>query len=104
MGFFYFYNNRSYWNFIRKVKKNVEYVRATKLYEASEAGSMNLLEEMKKIRNGGVHVNQELPDNVAGANGEEEIVSKFREVYRKLYNSWGSEAQMIAIKKKVSEL
>ena len=38
---------------IRKAKKNAEYFRAKKLFEASEAGSIDLLKEMKIIRKGG---------------------------------------------------
>ena len=74
-------------------------------FEASEVGCMDLLKEMKEIRNGGKSTCcSDLPDNVAGANGEEEIVSKFREVYSTLYNSWSSEEEMVDIKRKVSDL
>ena len=52
------------------------------------------MEQLKKIRKGG-KTSPDLPDNVAGACGEEEIVAKFREVYSQLYNSWGSEEEMI---------
>ena len=65
---------------------------------------MDLLKEMKQIRNGGKTTCSDLPDNVAGANGEEEIVGKFREVYSSLYNSWGSEEEMVDVKRKVSAL
>ena len=89
---------------VRRARKNAHYVRAKKIFEASEAGNIDLLQEMKRIRNGGARVSPDLPDNVAGANGVEEIVNKFREVYSKLYNSWGSEKQMVDVKKRVSEL
>lgn len=89
---------------IRRARKTSELVRAKKLFESSEAGCMNLLQEMKTIKRGGSSQCSDLPDSVAGANGEEEIVSKFREVYSKLYNSWGSEEEITAIKQKVSVL
>ena len=38
---------------------------------------------------------------MAGANGEEEIVGKFREVYSSLYNSCGSGDEMFEIKRQV---
>ena len=69
---------------VSRARKNAEYVGAKKIFEASEAGNIDLLQEMKTIRNGGKNASQDLPDNVAGANGVEEIVNKFREVYSKL--------------------
>ena len=42
---------------------------------------------MKKIRVGGGHVGDDLPDAVAGASGHETIAEKFREVYQTLHNS-----------------
>ena len=38
---------------VRKIKKQSELIRAQKLLEASESGSMDLLAEMKKVRRGG---------------------------------------------------
>ena len=63
---------------VRRARKSADLVRAKKLFEASEAGCQDLLQEMKTIRNGGKSSCSDLPDNVAGANGEEEIVGKFR--------------------------
>ena len=88
---------------IRRARKRADLIRAEKLFESSEVGSMNLLQELKKVRKGGKAA-ADLPDNVAGSNGEEEIVDKFREVYSTLYNSWGSEKEMENIKQKVAGL
>ena len=93
----------SYHYAIRRARKTSDLVRAKKLFEASETGSTDLLKELKCIRKGG-KTSADLPDNVAGANGEEEIVAKFRDVYSNLYNSWGSEEEMVSIKQKVSAL
>ena len=46
----------------------------------------------------------ELPDNVAGAEGEEEIVEKFREVYSALYNSACTAGEVQQIKERLGEL
>ena len=59
--------------------------------------------EMKKIRNGGKS-KPELPDNVGGGNGEEEIVDKFRDVYKALYNSAGSKTDMLDLQKRIKQL
>ena len=88
---------------IRKAKKSSDLVKAKKLFEASETGSNNLVQELKNIRKGGKSV-PDLPNNIAGASGEREIVSKFREVYKNLYNSWGSQDDMISIKQQVAAL
>ena len=58
---------------------------------------------MKNISGSGNN-SGDLPDNVAGANGEDEIVDKFRVVYSELYNSWGSEEEMKEVKEKVASL
>ena len=71
---------------IRKVKKESDLIRAQKLLEASESGSVNLLLEMKKIK-GSKKMKHDLPDDVGGANGEVNIVERFCDVYEELYNS-----------------
>jgi hypothetical protein len=73
------------------------------LFEASLSGDIDLLKEMKTIKCG-KKVSAELPDNVAGANGDREIVEKFREVYQALYNSAGSQVEMDKIKAKLSDM
>ena len=74
---------------VRKVKKEAELIRAKKLFEAAETGSVDLLLEMKKIR-GSKKMKHDLLDDVDGVNGELNIVEKFCEVYEQLYNSSGS--------------
>ena len=93
----------SYHYAIRRAKKSADLVKAKKLFEASEAGSNNLMQELKNIRKGGKTV-ADLTDNIAGASGEGEIVSKFRQVYMNLYNSWGSQEEMMLIKQQVAAL
>ena len=87
----------------RKVKKKADLIRAQKLLEASETGSVNLLLEMKKIK-GGKKVSHDRPDDVGGVNGEMNIVEKFCEVYEELYNSSGSSEALEDIKQHLQEL
>ena len=64
---------------------------------------MDLLKEMKQVKSGsGDHV--DLPDDVEGANGEEEIVERFREVYETLYNSSGSQDGMAQLREHIQSL
>ena len=60
---------------IRKVRRAADRIKAQKLFEASTSGGSDLFKEMKKSH-GGKH-SPGLPENVAGANGEEEICKKF---------------------------
>ena len=82
---------------VRKAKRQADLFKAKKLLEASLTSDMELLKEMKKIRSGEGGV-AELPDNVAGAEGEEAIVEKFREVYSALYNSASTAGEVQVIK------
>ena len=88
---------------VRQVKKRAGEIQAGKLLEASEAGSMELLKEMKRIK-GGKKTTLDLPENVAGACREINIVAKFREFYEGVYNSSESNEAVNEIKIKISEL
>ena len=46
----------------------------------------------------------DLPENVAGANGELNIVEPFREFYEAVYNSSESNAALEQIKVKIKEM
>ena len=76
----------------RRAKARGDQVKAEKLLAAALQGDAALLQEMKKIRRGSGGA-AELPDTVGGANGELEIVDKFRLVYSTFYNSPGSEEE-----------
>ena len=58
---------------VRRAKVGSNLTKAKKLFEASLSSDIDLLKEMKNIRKG-----KGQDDNVAGANGEEDIVEKFR--------------------------
>ena len=64
---------------------------------------MELLKEMKSVKQGR-KVADELPEHVAGADGQTEIVEKFREVYEALYNSSGSANEMDQIKARLAQV
>ena len=92
-----------YHHAVRRLKRRLDLTRAKKLFQASMLGDTNLLKEMKQIKSGGGAKN-ELPDNVAGANGEEEIVEKFKDVYSTLYNSSGTQDGMAQLREHVQTL
>ena len=55
------------------------------------------MKEMKRIKSGKGAL-EELPSCVDGAEGEQEIANKFKEVYELLYNSADSETEMMKVK------
>ena len=75
-------------------------IRSKKLLEAAMTGDLNLLKEMKKIRGKGTK--EDLPETVEGAETEEAIAEKFREVYEALYNS--AESTTDTLKQTMKEL
>ena len=60
-----------------------------------------MLQELKKTRGG--KFTPDLPENVAGANGEDEICHKFRQVYKDLYNSAETRDEMNGIKERLEQ-
>ena len=85
------------------MKKKSKNIRAAKLLEASNEGNIDLLNEMKKVR-GSKKGTQSLPECVDGAQGHQEILDKFREVYETLYNSAESKESMDNIKRLLKDL
>ena len=71
--------------------------------EAANRGEADLLQEMKTIK-GKKKKGQSLPNTVEGAEGPDEILNKFREVYENLYNSAESIEAMKAIKTNIARL
>ena len=97
-------NSRSQYHYsVRRAKARGDQVRAEKLLAAALQGDAALLHEMKQIKRGGGGV-PDLPDSVGGANGDLEIVEKFRQVYSNLYNSASSEAEMALLHDRVQLL
>ena len=86
---------------LRKVRKAADRIKGQKLFEAAMWGGGDLFKELKKVRGG--KSTPDLPENVDGANGEQEVCHKFKEVYETLYNSAESSADMVQIKARVKE-
>ena len=89
---------------IRRARKRSDLTRAENLFEASLQGDCNLLAEMKKIRCGGPNNHPDMPDTVAGAQGEDEIANKFKTVYETLYSSADTQTEMSQLVEKVEKL
>ena len=85
---------------VRKVKKQADQIRATKLLEAAQKGDLDLLKEMKKLNS--KKTSGSLPETVETADNPEDIVDKFRSVYSALYNSAPTEIYAITEVNKVT--
>ena len=73
-------HSRNQYHFaIRRTTRCGELQQAKSLFEASLSGDMDLIKEMKKVKSG-CQVVKELPDIVGGAEGEQDICEKFKEV------------------------
>ena len=83
---------------VLRVKRSRGKHQAEELLAAAMVGDVQLLEEMKNIRKGTNVGNSELPDIVAGAEGEENIAEMFKQCYDNLYNSAPSGAEMKKMK------
>lgn len=87
---------------VRKAKKLSKQIRANNLLDAANRGEADLLKEMKHIR-AKTKQAQTVPDNVEEAEGLDEVLDKFRDVYQTLYNSAESTDEMNIIKAKLKE-
>ena len=76
-------SNANYRYAVRKLQRSSKLQRAKSLFEASLKSDLNLLNEMKKIVNGSPAMD-DLPEEVDGVKGEQEIANKFREVHNDL--------------------
>ena len=88
---------------IRRTNRCQELERAKSLFQASLSSDMELIKEMKQVKSG-CRVVVELPDNVGGAEGEQQICEKFRQVYSALYNSASTAEDVLVIKEKMGKL
>ena len=92
-----------YHHAVRKAKARCDRTKAEKLLVAALHGDSALLKEMKIIRRGGGGP-AEVPDTVAGGNGEKEIVENFKLVYSGLYNSASTNEKMQVLQDTVERL
>ena len=89
---------RQYHYAVLRVKRRRKEHQAEELLVAAMNGDVRLLKEMKKIRKGRHSGSNELPDNVGGSVGEQNIAELFRKSYENLYNSAPSGAEMAEMK------
>ena len=87
-----------------RVKRRCKEHQARELLTAAMDRDVQLLKEMRKIKNGGNAGNSELPNSVGGAEGEQGIAELFRESYEALYNSAPSFNEMTDLKEKLEDM
>ena len=95
---------RQYHRAVLRVKRMRKHHQAEELLVAAMEGDVQLLKEMKTIKQGRHAGNSELPDCVGGAEGEEAIAEMFRQSYETLYNSASSANEMDVLKTTLERL
>ena len=95
---------RQYHYAILRAKRSRQQHQAEELLSAAMEGDVQLLQEMKAIKNGRNSGNTELPDTVGGVEGEQNIAEMFRESYEALFNSAPSGEEMEDIKTVLNNL
>ena len=88
---------------VRRVKRSDKLQQAKGLFEVAMAGDVALMKEMRRVQTG-KGVLDELTDNVDGASGQQEVADKFGEVYSALYNSAGSQEEMVRLQERIRGL
>ena len=85
---------------VRRVKRLAGSLQSRKLTEAAEEGNIALMKEMKETLGRKNH-GQVIPESLDGKVGHEAVLERFRECYKDLYNSAGTEEAVAAIKDKL---
>ena len=85
---------KQYHSAVLMVKRRRREIQAQNLLVASMEGDIHLLKEMRAVKQGVNSGNRELPDNVNGEVGEDNIAELFKHSYEGLYNSSPSVVEM----------
>ena len=92
---------RQYHYAVLRARHDRQQHQAEQLLAAAMQGDVQLLKEMKSIKNGRSQGNSDLPDTVGGAEGEQDIAEMFRDSYNELFNSAPSGQEMQEMKLKL---
>ena len=88
---------------VKQAKRNVAHAKAMELLAAAESGDAALMEEMRKTITK-KNTAQGVPDCLEGKVTHDSILDKFKDCYKDLYNSAGTSAAMVDIKKRLEQL
>ena len=89
---------------VRKCKREDSRLHSEALGSAAEASNNELFKEMKKHLGSKKGSGQQVPDSLEGAVTKPDIVAKFRECYKQMYNSADRTEQLVDIKLKIQSL
>ena len=87
---------------VRRAKRQISSLRAKELHKAAEQGDRAFMEELKKTL-GKKKEAQVIPEKLEGEVTTEGILDKFRDMYKDLYNSAGTQEEMVHVKKTISD-
>ena len=89
---------------VLRARRAREHHQAEQLLVAAMEGDVQLLKEMKSIKNGKNPGNSDLPDSVGGVDGEQDISEMFRDSYETLFNSAPSGQEMEELKTRLNNI
>ena len=78
---------------VRKAQSQANTEKARTLLDAAESGDIALIAQMKRVM-GSKKTAQNLPDCLEGAEGQAEVIEKFRDLYSELYNSCNTDEEV----------
>ena len=88
---------------VRKAKRLAGKIEASNLLEADILGDVALMTEMKRVM-GRKNSGQSVPEELDGKVTHDSILERFKECYKELYNSAGSEEAMDSIKHTLEQI
>ena len=88
---------------VRRAKRAQKLHQAEGLFGAAMAGDIELFKEMRRIKAGKGQM-EEMAETVDGASGEQGIAGTFANIFSALYNSSGSEEEMVELQVKIRGL
>ena len=97
------YSRNQYHYAVRRTKREAEARQAASLREAAEDGDRALMAELKKTLSK-QKSGQQVPESLEGEVTEDGILSKFRELYDKLYNSASTQEDVGRLKTHLEEM
>ena len=88
---------------VRRTKRAAKLHQAQGLFGAAMAGDLHLFKEMRRVRTGKGQM-EEMAETVDGVSGEQGVADTFAEIFSTLYNSSGSESEMVVLQNQIRGL
>ena len=88
---------------VRRAKRSKKLHQAQGLFGAAMAGDIELFQEMRRVKSGKGQM-EEMAETVDGVTGAQQVANTFADIFSTLYNSSGSEDEMVELQNRVRGL